>query len=134
MWSATYMTSKHPDGNHLKKNYSNNKYPDDDGRVVADMSQVVKVGMLDLIAPEGLRQRLGGRRPNCSANFGATHPGDSQSQYSQNQYGNSEPIELTEGELKALMKASLKAALLLAGVFIGAAGLFILFCIYVWFR
>jgi len=41
---------------------------------------------------------------------------------------------LTDGELKALMKASLKAALLLAGVFIAAAGLFILFCIYVWFR
>jgi len=98
------------------------------------MSQVVKVGMLDLIAPEGLRQRLGGRRPGSTSTSGATHPGDSHNQYTQNQYGNAEPIELTEGELKALMKASLKAALLLAGVFIGAAGLFILFCIYVWFR
>ena len=129
MWSATYMTNNNP--NHK---YPNSKYPDDDGRVVADMSQVVKVGMLDLIAPEGLRQRLGGKRPGGSASSGGTHPGDSQSQYAQNQYGNAEPIELTEGELKALMKASLKAALLLAGVFIGAAGLFILFCIYVWFR
>lgn len=124
MWSATYMTSNHP----------NSKYPDDDGRVVADMSQVVKVGMLDLIAPEGLRQRLGGKRPGGTASSGIGHPGDSQTQYTQNQYGNSEPIELTEGELKALMKASLKAAFLLAGVFIGAAALFILFCIYVWFR
>ena len=127
MWSATCMT------NMTNKN-PNNKYPDDDGRVVADMSQVVKVGMLDLIAPEGLRQRLGGRRPSNSSASGATHPGDSHNQYAQNQFGNAEPIELTEGELKALMKASLKAALLLAGVFIGAAGLFILFCIYVWFR
>lgn len=99
------------------------RYPDDDGRVVADMSQVVKVGMLDLIAPEGLRQRLGGRRPAGSIDFGTPTVSSA-----------SEPIELTEGELKALMKASLKAALLLAGIFIGAAGLFILFCIYVWFR
>ena len=97
-----------------------NKYPDDDGRVVADMSQVVRVGMLDLIAPEGLRKRLGGRRPEGAP--------------PQSQYENTQPIELTAGEMKALMKASLKAALLLAGVFIAAAGLFILFCIYVWFR
>jgi hypothetical protein len=129
MWSVTYMTSNHP----------KSRYPDDDGRVVADMSQVVKVGMLDLIAPAGLRTRLGGRRPGTSISSGGAHPGDSHSgdsmnQSTQSQYGNGEPIELTEGELKALMKASLKAALLLAGVFIGAAGLFILFCIYVWFR
>lgn len=123
------MTSQNPNNNQ-----PNSKYPDDDGRVIADMSQVVKVGMLDLIAPEGLRQRLGGRRPGRATSLGSGHPGDSQSQYTQNQYGNSEAIELTEGELKALMKASLKAAFLLAGVFIGAAGLFILFCIYVWFR
>jgi hypothetical protein len=129
MWSATCMTRNHP---HNK--YPNTKYPDDDGRVVADMSQVVKIGMLDLIAPEGLRTRLGGRRPSGSASSGASHPGDSQNQHAQNPYGNAEPLELTEGELKALMKASLKAAFLLAGVFIGAAGLFILFCVFVWFR
>lgn len=134
MWSATYMTSQQSTDNHLKNRQQNSKYPDDDGRVVADMSQVVKVGMLDLIAPEGLRQRLGGKRPGSLVGKGAMHPGDSHHQTIQNQYGSSEPIELTEGELKALMKASLKAALLLAGIFIGAAGLFILFCIYVWFR
>ncbi len=134
MWFATYMTSNRPNDNHFPSHSPNSKYPDDDGRVVADMSQVVKVGMLDLIAPEGLRQRLGGKRPSGSARSVATHPGDSHTQYAQDQYSNTEPIELTEGELKALMKASLKAALLLAGVFIGAAGLFILFCIYVWFR
>lgn len=100
------------------------KYKDDDGRVVADMSQVVKVGMLDLIAPEGLRTRLGGKRPGSSAQI--TNP--------ENQHGIAEPIELTDGELKALMKASLKVAFLLAGIFILAAGLFMLFCIYVWFR
>jgi hypothetical protein len=112
----------------------NNKYPDDDGRVVADMSQVVKIGMLDLIAPEGLRSRLGGKRPGSSAGSGGTHPGDSMNQQAQNPYGNGEPIELTDGELKALIKASLKAAFLLAGVFIAGAGLFILFCVFVWFR
>jgi hypothetical protein len=144
MWSATCMTSNHPNNNcpssnHPNSNHPNSSYPDDDGRVVADMSQVVKVGMLDLIAPEGLRTRLGGRRPGFSAGSGGTHPGDSHpgdsmNQSGQNPHGNGEPIELTEGELKALMKASLKAALLLAGVFIGAAGLFILFCVFVWFR
>jgi hypothetical protein len=129
MLCATYMTS-----NHSNHKYPNSKYPDDDGRVVADMSQVVKVGMLDLIAPVGLRLRLGGKRPGGTESSGAAHPGDSHNQYAQNQYDNTEPIELTEGELKALMKASLKAAVLLAGVFIGAAALFILFCVYVWFR
>lgn len=114
---------------HTKK-----KYEDDDGRVVADMSQVVRVHMVDLIAPEGLRTRLGGKRPGGSSSSGSMHPGDSKNQVAQSQYNNAEPIELTDGELKALMKASLKAAFLLAGVFILAAGLFILFCIYVWFR
>ena len=99
------------------------RYPDDDGRVVADMSGVARVGMLDLIAPEGLRKLMGGRRPTGAQQQAGTFQG-----------GSAEPIELTEGEMKALMKASLKAALLLAGVFIAAAGLFILFCIYVWFR
>ena len=112
----------------------NPRYPDDDGRVVADMSQVVKVGMLDLIAPEGLRKRLGGRRPNNMTHGGHMTQDIAGSGPMPSPYGNGEPVELTEGELKALMKASLKAALLLAGVFIAAAGLFILFCIYVWFR
>jgi hypothetical protein len=120
MWSATCTMNKNP----------TNKYPDDDGRVVADMSQVVRVGMLDLIAPEGLRKRLGGRRPNGLSQWPAGAP----EQSGTCQSGSGDSIELTDGELKALMKASLKAALLLAGVFITAAGLFILFCIYVWFR
>lgn len=106
------------------------RYPDDDGRVVADMSQVVRVGMLDLIAPEGLRKRLGGRRPTVAGQW----PAGASPQSGASQSGSGGSVELTDGELKALMKASLKAALLLAGVFIAAAGLFILFCIYVWFR
>lgn len=131
MWSATCTMNKRSG---LTKQKLYKSFPEDDGRVVADMSQVVRVHMVDLIAPEGLRTRLGGKRPSATSGAGATHPGDSQNQYAQNQYGYAESIELTDGELKALMKASLKAALLLAGVFILAAGLFILFCIYVWFR
>ena len=115
----------------MTKQHPPKKYPDDDGRVIADMSQVVKIGMLDLIAPEGLRKRLGGRRPGGASSQSDFQTGGSQST---NPYGNSEPVELTQGELKALMKASLKAALLLAGIFIGAAALFILFCVFVWFR
>jgi len=130
MWSATCTMTKRPDPENRKPNKS---FPEDDGRVVADMSQVVRVHMMDLIAPEGLRRRLGGRRP------GQTGPGADQNQYGQspygqNPYGNGEPVELTDGELKALMKASLKAAMLLAGVFILAAALLILFTVFVWFR
>lgn len=113
MWSATYMT----------KNM--NKKWEDDGRVVADMSQV-RVSPIDLIAPEGLRERLMSRRPrdkhaSCSPT-GAMQP------------PLVAPVELTEGELRALMKASLKAAFLLAGIFIAAGGVLILFCVFIWFK
>lgn len=130
MWSAICMTK---DNNMTKHNDATRhtdatKYQEDDGRVVADMSQVVKIHMMDLIAPEGLRTRLGGRRPTNADQNAASDAS------SMNQSGSGESIELTDGELKALMKASLKAALLLAGVFIVGAGLFILFCVFVWFR
>lgn len=45
-----------------------------------------------------------------------------------------EPIELsTKGKI-ALLTGMLKAALLVGVVFIGGIGLFILFCVFVWFR
>lgn len=148
MWSATCtMTknqkTKHPEDRHADTDCPDPRYPDDDGRVVADMSQVVRVHMMDLIAPEGLRRRLGGRRPGHPGQGAAQNPyGQNpygqglhgQNLYGQNPYGNGEPLELTDGELKALMKASLKAAMLLAGVFIAAAALLILFTVFVWFR
>ena len=41
---------------------------------------------------------------------------------------------LTKAETKAVIWLSLKAGLVIGGVFIGAAALFLLFCVYVWLR
>lgn len=47
----------------------------------------------------------------------------------------SEPLlELTRKEKAALMRGVLGAALLVALIFIAAFGLFILFCVFVWFK
>ena len=108
------------------KSYSTNHFPDreDDGRVVADMSQV-HVGLMDVIAPTGLREIFAGRRgpkPRGASDLAAAAPAPAQ------------PVDLTRGEFRALLKASLKAALALSGIFIAGGALFILFCIYIWFR
>ena len=114
------------------KSYSTNHFPDreDDGRVVADMSQV-HAGLMDVIAPTGLREIFSNRRsprgPRAAGSFPDAGP---QTQPA----ASTQPVDLTRGELRALLKASLKAALLLSSVFIAGAALFILFCIYVWFR
>ncbi len=42
--------------------------------------------------------------------------------------------DLTRGETWEIIKGTVKAGLLIGSIFIAAAGLFILFCIYVWFR
>ena len=41
---------------------------------------------------------------------------------------------LTKAETKAVIWLSLKAGLVIGGVFIGAAALFLLFCVYIWLR
>ena len=41
--------------------------------------------------------------------------------------------DLTKEETREIIKGSLKASLLIAGVFILAMFLFILFCLYIWF-
>ncbi|MEI3438243.1 MAG: hypothetical protein V8Q83_08700 [Blautia sp.] len=41
---------------------------------------------------------------------------------------------MTKAETKAVIWLSLKAGLVIGGVFIGAAALFLLFCVYVWLR
>lgn len=45
-----------------------------------------------------------------------------------------EPIELSAKGKIAMITGMLKAALLVGVVFIGGIGLFILFCVFVWFR
>ena len=42
--------------------------------------------------------------------------------------------DLTKEETREIIKGALKASLLIAGIFILAMFLFILFCIFVWFR
>ncbi len=45
-----------------------------------------------------------------------------------------QPLDLTPGETWAAVRGMLKAALLVAGVFIAVFFLFILFCVLVWGR
>lgn len=42
--------------------------------------------------------------------------------------------DLTKGETRAIVWGSLKAALLIGGIFMAVFALFILFCVFVWFR
>lgn len=96
----------------------------DDGRTIADMSRV-EIGMLDIIAPQGLRHILSGR-----------HPGKKEAPHIPSGTIGlpAAPLDLTPGETRALLKASLKAALLISGIFIAGAAIFILFAIHVWFK
>lgn len=109
-----------------KEPYSNKPFPDgeDDGRVVADMSQV-HVGLMDVIAPTGLREIFAGRR-------GPRHR--SASAPAASAPASAQPVDLTRGEFRALLKASIKASLAISGIFIAGGALFILFCIFIWFR
>lgn len=45
----------------------------------------------------------------------------------------SDMSDLTKEESRELVKGAVKAGLLIAGIFVLAALLFILFCIYIWF-
>ncbi len=79
------------------------QYDDDDGRVIANMNVE---GM-----PWFLSDALKNRKPSSS----------------------DELNDLTKEESRELVKGAVKAGLLIAGIFVLAAFLFILFCIYVWF-
>ncbi len=47
---------------------------------------------------------------------------------------NNDLSDLSKGETWEIVKGTVKASLLIAGVFMVAFLLFILFCIYIWFR
>jgi len=51
-----------------------------------------------------------------------------------NMHGSSDYEDLTKEETREIIKGALKASLLIVGIFILAMLLFILFCIFVWFR
>lgn len=81
----------------------------DDGRTVADMSGV---GSMFSPAPKPAKSK----------------PEESD----EPDVPKAEPLTREQARWAAF--AAMRAALLVAGVFIGAMALFVLFCVYVWFR
>lgn len=81
-------------------------HDDDDGRVIANMNV------------DGMPWYQRGDRPGW---------------WGQKRESASDFSDLTKEESREIIKGALKASLLIAGVFILAMLLFILFCLYVWF-
>lgn len=88
------------------------QYDDDDGRVIAPMNVPGMPWRMDLSDD---------RRHSPEREV-------------QKEESSEEPIELTREEKGAMLRGVLGATLLLTGVFVGVFTLFILFCVYVWFR
>ena len=80
------------------------QYDDDDGRVIASMN-------VDGMPWYQHSQRFDRNKREQASDFS----------------------DLTKEESREIVKGAMKAALLIAGVFILAMLLFILFCLYVWF-
>ena len=83
-------------------------YDDDDGRVIAPMNV------------DGMPWRQG--------NADAPSKGERENSNSQNE------LHLTDGEKRAMMGGVFAAALLVAGIFLLAGLLFVLFCVFVWLK
>ncbi|MBO7739253.1 MAG: hypothetical protein J6S18_02690 [Oscillospiraceae bacterium] len=81
------------------------QYDDDDGRVIANMNVD---GMPWYQRSE---RKLFGAHSNRGSDFS----------------------DLTKEDTREIIKGALKASLLIAGIFILAMLLFILFCLYIWF-
>lgn len=79
------------------------QYDDDDGRVIANMN----VDGMPWFLSDAIKNR--GSDPDNDLS------------------------DLTKEESRELMKGAVKAGLLIASIFVLAALLFILFCLYVWF-
>ena len=82
------------------------QYDDDDGRVIAKMNVDGMPWYMDKSLIPGT-----GSRSESSSDFS----------------------DLTKAERRELIKGSVKAGMVIAGVFILAAFLFIIFCQFVWF-
>ena len=93
------------------------QYDDDDGRQIANMSDVQ-------INTFGFGYTPKRRRPGV--------PFQENKKQNQNEHVNVTP--LTKKETRFMMFRAMFAALGIAMIFIAGAALFILFCIYVWFR
>ena len=81
-------------------------YDDDDGRVIANMNvDGMPWSMSDVLS----RRRKSDEKLQSSSDF-------------------------SDVDTREIVKGAVKAGLVIAGVFLVAAALFILFCIHVWFR
>lgn len=80
------------------------RYDDDDGRVIASMN-------VDGMPWYQRSQRFENNKREQASDFS----------------------DLTKEETREIVKGAMKASLLIAGIFILAMLLFILFCLYVWF-
>ena len=89
-------------------------YDDDDGRTIANMN----VDGMPWYQPSARQQRL-------RTDDGPEKDGSAKRE---------EPLELTKEESRAMYWGMIKAALLICGIFILAALLFILFCLFVWLK
>ncbi len=84
-------------------------YDDDDGRVIANMNvDGMPWSMSDVLS----RRKKSDEKLQSSGDFS----------------------DLSGKETREIVKGAVKAGLVIAGVFLVAAALFILFCIHVWFR
>ena len=84
-------------------------YDDDDGRVIAPMNV------------EGMPWNHGSKSPTPEVKRDTPEK-------------EKDEIILTDGERRAMMGGVFAAALLVAGIFVLAGLLFILFCIFIWFK
>ncbi|MBQ2895639.1 MAG: hypothetical protein IJE26_03110 [Oscillospiraceae bacterium] len=84
-------------------------YDDDDGRVIANMNvDGMPWSMRDVMS----RRKKSDEKLQSSQDFS----------------------DLTKEETRELVKGAMKAGLLIGGVFLVGAFLFILFCLFIWFR
>ena len=84
-------------------------YDDDDGRVIANMNvDGMPWSMSDVLS----RRKKSDEKLQSSSDFS----------------------DLSAQDTREIVKGAVKAGLVIAGVFLLGAALFILFCLYVWFR
>lgn len=83
-------------------------YDDDDGRVIANMN----VDGMPWYISDGAMRRNRTKKTDSSSDFS----------------------DLSKGETREIVKGAVLAGLLIGGIFIAACLIFILFCIFVWFK
>lgn len=91
------------------------KYDDDDGRQIADMSNTYEVNYLGFF---GIRRTLSDKKKKVSETSETTV----------------QVPPLTKRETRKIMFNALLGGLAIGSVFVVLAAIFILFCVFVWFK